>query len=171
MTTSATPEEPVDPVGGIDRILEAWGERQDEYAKRADEAQAGRQAFLSAFRELMGRVIKPTMEGIVQRLQEDGGDGAIWEGDSEAMHRPRVILWMSLKGKISGPPRQDRNPYLQLDVDLAQRRIDVWEGDMWENSGVSRATSPWDLGDITPQKINRAVMRILDRATNHNRAT
>jgi len=100
----------------------------------------------------MGRVIRPTMEAIVQRLQEDGGHGAIWERDSEAMHRPRVILWMSVKGKISGPPRQDGNPYLQLDVDMAQRRIDVWEGDMWENSGVSRATAPWDLGTSPPRR-------------------
>jgi len=46
MTTSATPEEPVDSVGGIDRILEARGERRDDFAKQADEAQAGHQAFL-----------------------------------------------------------------------------------------------------------------------------
>ena len=164
------PEAQTDSVGGIDRILGEWTDREEEFAKKADEAKAGREEFLDRFRDVMGCVIKPAMEAIVQRLEEDGGDGAIWEGDSEAMHRPRVILWMSLKGKMSNSPRQDRNPYLQLDLDMARHQIDVWEGDMWENTGVSRATDPWDLRDITPEKINRAVMGILDRATNHTRA-
>ena len=163
------PDALTDSVGGIDRILGEWTDRQEDFARKASEAQAERDEFLDSFSQIMRGAIKPAMEAIVQRLEEDGGDGMIWEGESEAMQRPRVILWMSLKGKMSASPRQDRNPYLQLDVDVARHRIDVWEGDMWENSVVSRATAPWDLEDITPETIDRAVMGILDRATNHPR--
>ncbi len=31
-------------------------------------------------------------------------------------------------------------------------------------------SAPWDPKDITPEKINRTVMGILQRATNHTRA-
>ena len=83
------------------------------------------------------------------------------------MHRPRLILWMSLKGKITGTPRQDLNPYLQLDVDVEHRRIDVWEGDMWEREGTSRATSPWQLDEITSETVTERVVSILERAAGH----
>jgi hypothetical protein len=165
--TDAQADEIAGSVGDIDQILEKWTDRQDAFASKEDEAMAEEEKFLNDFREISGRVIKPAMEANVQRLQKDGGDGMIWDGESEAMHRPRVILWMSLKGKIDGPPRQDLNPYLQLDVDTPHRRIDIWEGDMWENSGVSRATTPWHLTDISTESVNRRVMGILDRATNH----
>ena len=131
---------------------------------------AEEEKFLNDFREISGRVIKPAMEAVVQRLQRDGGDEMIWDGEPDAMHRPRVILWMSLKGKDDGPPRQDLNPYLQLDVDTPHRRIDIWEGDTWEHAGVSRATTPWHLTDISTESVNRRVMGILDRATNHAKA-
>jgi hypothetical protein len=165
--TDAQADEIAGSVGDIDQILEKWTDRQDAFASKEDEAMAEEEKFLNDFREISGRVIKPAMEANVQRLQKDGGDGMIWDGESEAMHRPSVILWMSLKGKIDGPPRQDLNPYLQLDVDTPHRRIDIWEGDMWENSGVSRATTPWHLTDISTESVNRRVMGILDRATNH----
>ena len=116
---------------------------------------------------MSGRVIKPAMEAIVAQLQKDGGDGLISDAESESRHRPRLILWMSLNGKIVGSPRQDHNPFLQLDVDSSHRRVDVWEGDMWENSGVSRATAPWELKEISIEAINRRVMGILGRATSH----
>jgi len=126
-----------------------------------------KEKFLESFGELSLSVIKPTMEVIVRRLEEDGGGGLIWDGDSEAMHRPRLILWMSLKGKITGTPGQDLNPYLQLDVDVEHRRIDVWEGDMWEREGTSRATSPWTLDEITSETVTERVVSILERAADH----
>jgi hypothetical protein len=75
---------------------------------------------------------------------------------------------MSLKGEITGAPRQDRNPYLQLDADVAHHRVDVWEGDMWEKQGTSRATSPWQLSEISSESITERVVAILERAANHD---
>ena len=47
---------------------------------------------------------------------------------------------------------------------------------MARNESLHMTTSatpaePWDLGDIRAEKINRAVMGILDRVTNHTRIT
>jgi hypothetical protein len=74
---------------------------------------------------------------------------------------------MSMEGEIAGSPRQDLNPFLQLDADLANRRIDVWEGDMVENQGTSRATSPWDLSEVTPDSVMERIVDILRRAGTH----
>ncbi len=156
-----------DSVGDIDQILEKWTHRQDEFAQREVQAKAEEEEFLKGFRAISRCVIRPAMEAIVQQLRKDGGDGMVSDAESEAMHRPRLILWMSLKGKIAGSPRQDLNPYLQLDLDIPHRRVDVWEGDMWDNLGVSRATAPWELKDISTEGINHRVMGILDRATSH----
>jgi hypothetical protein len=115
-------------------------------------------------------VIKPAMEQLVQRLRKDGGGGLIWEGGSRTMYRPRLVLWMSLDGEIIGEPRQDLNPYLQLDADVAHRRIDVWEGDMWQKQGTSRSTAPWQLIDISTKSVTERAVAILERAAGHGEA-
>ena len=157
-------------VGDIDEILEDWSDRQRKLAQKQEEIEAEREKFLQDFKEISQNVIKPAMEAIVQRLQKDGGGGIIWDGESDSMHRPRLILWLSLKGELTGTPRQDRNPYLQLDADVAHRRIDVWEGDMWEKQGTSRTTSPWKLSEISSESITERIVGILERAANHDQA-
>jgi hypothetical protein len=169
-TQNSAEDERGDPFSEIDEILEHWSDRQDQFAERQVEAKAEATKFLADFDELSRRVIKPAMEEIVQRLQKDGGGGLIWEGRSPAMHQARLILWMSLKGDIEGTPRQDLNPYLQLDADVAHRRIDVWEGDMWEKQGSSRATSPWQLNEISSKGITERVVALLERASSHGQA-
>jgi hypothetical protein len=165
--TASTLQRIPDPIGEIDHIIEHWTDRQRQIAETEEKIRIEKEKFLESFGELSLSVIKPTMEVIVRRLEEDGGGGLIWDGDSEAMHRPRLILWMSLKGKITGTPAQDLNPYLQLDVDVEHRRIDVWEGDMWEREGTSRATSPWTLDEITSETVTERVVSILERAADH----
>jgi hypothetical protein len=165
--TALAPQRIPDPIDEIDEIIEHWTDRQRQIAETEENIQIEMEKFLESYGELSRSVIKPTMEVIVRRLEEDGGGGLIWDGHSEAMHRPRSILWMSLKGKITGTPRQDLNPYLQLDVDVEHRRIDVWEGDMWEREGTSRATSPWTLDEITSEIVTERVVAILERAAGH----
>jgi hypothetical protein len=77
---------------------------------------------------------------------------------------------MSLDGETIGAPRQDLNPYLQLDADVAHRRIDVWEGDMWQKQGTSRSTAPWQLNEISTKSVTERVVGILERAARHGEA-
>jgi hypothetical protein len=152
----------------IDEILDHWADRERKWAGERLETEAERERFLHDFKEISRNTIRPAMEAVVQRLQEDGGGGIIWDGESRTTGRPRLILWMSLEGEIRGTPRQDLNPYLQLDANVMYRRIDVWEGDMWQKLGTSRATSPWPLGEITSETITERIVGILERAAGHN---
>ena len=159
-----------DPISEIDEILEHWTDRQHQLAAREAQAQAESKRFLDEFKELSEHVIKPAMDQIIQRLRKDGGGGLIWDGGSTTMHRPRSVLWMSLEGDIIGAPRQDLNPYLQLDADVAHRRIDVWEGDMWQKQGTSRSTAPWQLNEVSTKSVTERVVAILERAARHGEA-
>jgi hypothetical protein len=153
----------------VDEILEEWSGREREQVEKRAEVEAEREQFFRDFAQISQNTIKPAMEAILHRLEQDGGGGLIWEGDLPRTRRPRLILWMSLKGAISGTPRQDHTPYLQLDANVANRRVDVWEGDMWENQGTSRATLPWKLSEISPEKVTERIVGILERAASHNK--
>jgi hypothetical protein len=161
--TSSPPAKP-DPYLEIDEALTVWSSRERAFVEREAAAKVEREKFLRDFEELSKSVIKPTMESVIERLRRDGGDGAIEERRWDAFHTPRVILWMSLEGEISDKPGQDRNPFLQLDADVAHRQVNVWEGDMWERQGLSRVTSPWKLNEISPASVTERIAGILQRA-------
>jgi hypothetical protein len=84
----------------------------------------------------------------------------------DTLHKPRVTPWMSTQGEVANP-RQDLNPFLQLDADVANRRINVWEGDMVENQGTSRPTSPWVLSEVTRESTMERILDVLRRAGTH----
>jgi hypothetical protein len=84
----------------------------------------------------------------------------------DTLHKPRVTPWMSTQGEVANP-RQDLNPFLQLDADVANRRINVWEGDMVENQGTSRPTSPWVLSEVTRESTMERIVDVLRRAGTH----
>jgi len=149
----------------IDHIMERWMEKQRESSEKEAKQQADRVHFLASYRSLAETVVKPTMDEVVTRLERDGGGAVVCH--SEAKHRDRLILWMSLSGRITDKPRQDRNPYLQFDANAGHRRVDVWEGDIWEGRGTSRATAPWALDDITADAVTQRVLEILERAADH----
>jgi hypothetical protein len=162
---SETETEPT--VVEIDQIVGHWVDLRHQGAERVAQAEAERDKVLEDFRAITDSVIRPAMQAAVDRLGKDGGGGLIQERTDDPTHRPRVTLWMSLQGDIAGTPRQDLNPYLQLDADAGHRRIDVWEGDMWEKQGTSRATSPWELSDVCTDSVTERILGILRRAATH----
>jgi hypothetical protein len=161
---SSSPPTSQDPYREIDEALTVWSSRERAFAERQAAEKVERDKFLQDFEELSNSVIKPSMESIIERLRRDGGDGAIEERRSDAFHTARIILWMSLEGKISAKPQQDRYPFLQLDADVTHREVNVWEGDIWERQGTSRATSPWKVTEISSARVTERVVGILQRA-------
>ncbi len=156
-----------DSLNEIDEIVDHWSQLRQESADEQAHAEIEREHFLQEFRAITSSVIRPTMDTALERLRKDGGGGLIEEGGPESRRKPRVTLWMSMKGEIAGSPRQDLNPFLQLDADPVQRQIDVWEGDMVENQGTSRATSPWALSEVTEEAVMGRIVAILRRAGTH----
>jgi hypothetical protein len=152
----------------IDQVLKSWSDQRHAFATRQAESEATRRLFVRQAAEIADHVIRPAMEAALARLARDGGGGRIEERPGDDTHSLRLVLWMSLDGDITGAPRQDLNPYLQLDIDVTTRRIDVREGDMWEKQGCSRATAPWQLSEITAESVTNRVVDILQRAAGHD---
>lgn len=168
---SETPPPSSDSVAEIDGIVGAWSERRSEEAERNAQAAAEREQFVSDFMRISDSVIRPTMQSAADRLEKDGGGGLVETHQADATHGPRIVLWMSLEGSISGEPREDHNPYLRLDADIPHRSVAVWEGDMWQNKGASGPSMPLVLSDITSESVTELVLGILRRATSHEPAT
>ncbi len=158
----------VDPLADIGSLLAALKERDARSAQSAAELLEDRQAFFDGFRELCKTTIRPAMEAVLDRMRREGGDGLIEEhpGGEPRFSTPRLALWMSLQGPIDGAPRLDRNPYLQLDADVAHRVIRLTEGDIWrgDEAGHSGSTGTWELGQVTQALVAEELIDIVRRS-------
>lgn len=112
--------------------------------------------------------VLPAMGAVLERLRQLGGDGLIVEhpGGETRFPNRRLTLWMSLKGEIVGEPREDRHPYLQLEADVEQRKVQVNEGDMWRGGGghSSGRAGLWEVSDLTRQRVTEELLAIARRA-------
>jgi hypothetical protein len=152
----------------IDDLMGLWSSRQREFTEYQAQMRTERAAFIRDASEIMRRIVHPALEDFVERLTRDGGGGHLEERPCDTHHAFRLTLWMSLDGEVGTPAHQDGNPYLQLDVDVANRQIKVWEGDMWQKQGCSRAVDPWRLDRITAQTVTDQAIAILRRAASHD---
>ncbi len=108
------------------------------------------------------------MELVVEHLTTHGGGGAIEEhpGGEARFRHPSVIVWMSLNGELVGEPRSDREPYLQLEANVAERDIEVSEGDMWRGAGGKRSgpVGHWQLSELTQERVVDELLAIARRS-------
>lgn len=157
----------------IDRILRERARVLRALAERTAQLQAERGAFLEGFVVLCESEVRPVMEEVAARLRKNGGGGLVhYQPDGgPASAAPRLTLWMSLEGEISGSPRQDRHPYFQLDADVETRRVRVSAGDMWEGRG-SHHSGPlglWELTALTAETVVEEVLGVLRSAASSER--
>jgi hypothetical protein len=160
-------EAPSDPLVEVDEVLHSWSIQRQDFVDIQDEAKAARDTFVRDALNLAITVIRPALDVLSARLTADGGSGRVDERLGDDSHSYRLTLWISLEGEIA-TPRKDLNPYLQLDLDVPNRRFNVWEGDMWEKQGSSRDSIPWQLEDITDEAVTQRVIAILRRAASHD---
>ena len=157
-----------DGLGEIDDVLDGWSARRRVFRRQQVEAEDERQEFIRHAEGLASSVIRPSLEAVAQRLRACGGDGTVVERQRDGLHGLRLTLWMALDRKVAELDRPDLYPYIRLDLDVPGRRFTVWEGDMWERQGASRATAPWGLTEITGPVVTERVVAILRRASSHN---
>ncbi len=151
----------------IDGVLDGWSARRRDFRRREVEVEDERQEFIRHAEGLAASVLRPSLQAMAQRLKACGGDGVLVERPMGAFHGLRLTLWMALDKKVAVIDRPDIYPYIRLDLDVARRRFTVWEGDMWERQGSSRATDPWHLSEITASFVTERVIAILRRAASH----
>lgn len=159
-----------DPIPAIDEILGDRAARRRAAAEADRARERRRELFVSDFEDAVDDVIRPAMEAVIRRLRADGGGGAVIVDPPNVRGRRRVVLWMSLDGPLVGEPRQDHNPFLQMDADPVHERVDLWEGDLVHREGVSRATGSWTLDQITAESVESRAVGILRRARSHGLA-
>lgn len=153
---------------GFDDILAEVADRDREEVQHEDEVHREVVAYLDAFHEVCRTQARPAMEIVLQRLTTGGGGGDIEEhpGGEPRYQHPSLVLWMSLEGPITGEPRPDRDPYLQLEANVPGRNIQVWEGDMWRGAGGKRSgpVGTWELSDVTREGVVGELLAIARRA-------
>jgi hypothetical protein len=157
-----------DPLIEIDSALAALNERDKQSTESASRLLEARQDFLDEFHAVCETLVRPAMESVLDRLRQDGGDGVIEEhpGGEARVSTPRLTLWMSLQGEISGVPRLDRHPYLQLDADIENRVIRLTEGDSWHSKGTGHSGSAgtWIPADVTRALVIEELLAIVLRS-------
>jgi hypothetical protein len=168
-TKTASPDtDAPDALVAIDNVLDVWSARRRSFRRQQVDAEDERREFIRHAEGLAGSVIRPSFQAVAQRLKACGGDGRLVERPRDPRHSLRLTLWMALDRQVAVLDRPDRYPYIRLDLDVANRRFTVWEGDMWERQGASRATGPWELRDITCPVVTERVIAILRRAASHD---
>jgi hypothetical protein len=172
-----TVDSPVTVLGGdatpaalaeIDRVLDTWSARRRALRHQQVELEDERQEFIRHAEGLAGSVIRPSLQAVAARLKACGSDAKLVERHRDPFHGLRLTLWMALDREVAVLDRPDLYPYLQLDLDVPNRVFTIWEGDMWERQGSSRATGPWKLADITAPVVTERAIAILRRAASHD---
>ena len=157
-----------DALADIGAVVAALRQKDAHSAESAAQLLEGRQAFFDEFREVCATQVRPIMQAVLDRLRQEGGDGLIEEhpGGEPRVSTPRLTLWMSLQGPIDGAPRQDRNPYLQLDADAAARVIRLTEGDSWRGGGAGHSgfAGTWNPGHVTRDLVVQELLEIVRRS-------
>ncbi len=163
-----TADNAADPLVEIESILAALNRRDQESVESASRLLEARQDFLDEFHTVCSTEVRPAMEVVLDRLRKYGGDGLIEEhpGGEARISTPRLTLWMSLQGEISGAPRLDRHPYLQLDTDVDNRMIRLTEGDNWQGRGANHSGSAgsWKPADVTRELVIAELLAIVRRS-------
>ncbi len=154
-------------LSAIDDLLAAYAREEEEEDARARAVLTDRRRFVHAAACAFERIVQPAFGSIADRLRGHGGDGLIQERPAVGSHGQRLTLWMSIEGPIVILPRVDRNPYIQLDVNVSSQDVGVWEGDIWNKVGASRNAHPISLEDLTTENVIKRAVGVLHRAVAH----
>lgn len=164
----AVPAVEDDPLAEIDQLIQNKLRQEEEAAEQTAQLLVDRSEFASDFTTVCDQQARPAMEAILQRLRRNGGGGVIEERPENVgqHHTHRLTLWMSFRDEITGAPRQDRHPYLQLDAEVDKRAVTVSEGDVWQGHGGNRSgkLAEWQLAEITAARVTQEILAIIRRA-------
>ncbi len=153
-------------LSAVDDLLATYARQQEEQAAHAQAVLLEQHRYTHAAACTFELVVRPAFLDIAQRLNSHGGGGLIEERPAAGRHGQRLTLWMSLEGPVVVPARVDRNPYIQLEVDVPCRRVTVWEGNVWHKLGASRPTEPFALEQLTTESVTQRTVGVLRRTVN-----
>jgi hypothetical protein len=157
----------VDQLRAVDDVLAEYHLERRIAIELQERRSAETEEFGRAASHALRCVVKPALVAFADRLMADGVGGLVEEHPPKGRFGLRLVLWIALDGPIVTPPRQDHNPYLQLDLDVEHREVRVWEGDMWLGLGASRLAAPLALDELTASVVTGRAVAVLQRAADH----
>jgi hypothetical protein len=165
-STRSTETASTDLLAEVDQIFAMRSQGLKRSADRKSQADTEVTRLQEEFSVVCEEEIRPAMQAFLERLRINGGGGLLEAraGVHGAGVAPRVVLWMSLSGDLIGRPRRDQHPYLQLDYDIARKRVNVAEGDMWKGHGTSGPVGTWIPSEITGDTVTKSLLGVLRRA-------
>jgi len=155
-----------DLLGEIDQIFDRRARSLHEAAEQHAQVDAERARTQEEFSAACSAEIRPAMQAFLDRIRKRGGGGFVEEREANAADgvAPGITLWMSLFGDIIGSPHPDQHPFLQLDLDAAQRQVLVAAGHMWQGRDTSGRVGSWDLAEITSDTVTEELLAVLRKA-------
>jgi hypothetical protein len=150
----------------VDHIFEMRSRGLDLSGERRSQIDAQRVALQEEFSSACANTIRPAMQAFLERMRRNGGGGLLEQrsGVQRAGVAARIRLWMSLSGEIIGRPRRDQHPYLQLDLDVVEQRVNLIEGDKWQGHRYSGPVASWTTSEITGPLVTQSLIDVLRRA-------
>ncbi len=147
------------------RSLAIDARQQEEQAAHTRAVLLERDRFTHAAACTVERIVKPTFADVAERLNDHGGGGLVEERPAAGRHGQRVTLWMSLEGPVVAPPRADRNPYIQLEIDVRGRHVGL--GGQHVAQARSEPTHrTLHLGGLTTESLIQRAVGVLRRSVN-----
>jgi hypothetical protein len=150
----------------VDHIFEMRSRDLGMSGERRSQIDAERVALREEFSSACAHTIRPAMQAFLERMRANGGGGLIEErsGVQRTGVAARIRLWMSLSGEIIGRPRRDQHPYLQLDLDVVEQRVNLVEGDKFKGHGDAGPVGSWAVSEITGPLVTQSLIDVLQRA-------
>jgi hypothetical protein len=150
----------------VDHIFAVRSQAMADSRQQQSQVDSAEIRLHEEFQSVCTDTVRPAMQAFLERLRANGGGGFLEErsGVPGAGVAPRIRLWMSLSGDLIGRPRRDQHPYLQLDFDVAQRRVSLIEGDVRRGHGSADPVSTWITADITDAMVTESLLEVLRRA-------
>jgi hypothetical protein len=165
LAAETTPPAP-DLLDEVDDIFEMRSRGLGLSGERRSQVDAQRKAIQEEFSSACAQIIRPAMQAFLERMRHNGGGGLLEErsGVQRAGVAARIRLWMSLSGEIIGRPRRDQHPYLELDLDVVEQRVNLVESDKWKGHGNSGPVGSWTVSEITGPMVTQSLVDVLRRA-------
>ncbi|MCK9799303.1 hypothetical protein M1B34_16720 [Pseudomonas sp. MAFF 302030] len=152
--------------GKLDEIFNALAEKQAAAARRQQETEIKQDATLQEFNALKETLIRPTLEGLAQKLSGRGHASKVFEteeggpGNGSTRDARVGIRFLFDEKALNG--RDSEYPHLTLALDKSAGKIQFYSSTMSPGKGGSAGgAGSVDLGSLTQELINQKALKII----------
>lgn len=152
--------------GKLDEIFNALAEKQAAAARKQQETEIKLDATLQEFNALKETLIRPTLEGLAQKLSDRGHVSKVFEteegGPGNGSMRDARVGIRFLVDENARYGRESEYPHLTLALDKSAGKIQFYSSTMSPGKGgAAGGDGSVDLGSLSQELINQKVLKII----------